>query len=152
MTVKHSRKMAQGSVFYLCTARDRGVEQGAAAGLRTECSARYCHGDKRLRGVPCHRRALEGRRILPPVQCRSTGYRWRERPPSCARSLTPGAPRGVVHATDAPCQWSQNLDAKAPMFRVPSARTLRRPRAAEVALNPRGDHSASLVEKESLCQ
>ena len=31
-------------------------------------------------------------------------------------------------------------------------RVLRRPRAAEVALNPRGDHSASLVGKESSCQ
>ena len=28
MTVKHSRKMAQGSVFYLCTARHSRVEQG----------------------------------------------------------------------------------------------------------------------------
>ena len=73
-------------------------------------------------------------------------------PPPARAFLTPGAPRGVVHATDAPCQCSQNLDANAPMFRVPSARTLRRPRAAEVALNPRGDHSASLVGKESSCQ
>ena len=43
---KHSRKMAQGSVFYLCSARHGRVEQGAAAGLRSECSARYCHGHK----------------------------------------------------------------------------------------------------------
>jgi hypothetical protein len=152
MTVKHSRKMAQGSVFNLCMARPPHLQQGAVAGGRTQCTAQYCRGHKRLRGDPCHRRALEGRRILPPVRCRSTGHRWRERPPSCARFLTPGAPRGVVHATDAPSQCSQNLDTNAPMFRVPCTRTLRRPRAAEVALNPRGDHSASLVEKESLCQ
>ena len=94
MTVKHSRKMAQGSVFYLCSARHSRVEQGAAAGVRSECSARHRHGHNRLRGVPCHRRALEGRRILPPVQCRSTGSRWRERPPPARGSSPQARPEG----------------------------------------------------------
>ena len=35
-----------------------------------------------------------GRRLVPPVSCRSEGEPWRERPPSCTRILTPGAPQG----------------------------------------------------------
>lgn len=31
---------------------------------------------------------------MPPVRCRCMRQPWRERPPSCARCLTPGAPRG----------------------------------------------------------
>ena len=47
---------------------------------------------------------------------------WRERPPSCARCLTPGAPQRVVHATAAICQGPQTRHAISPSS---SARSLR---------------------------
>jgi hypothetical protein len=72
-----------------------------------------------LRGVAGHRRALEGRRIVPPVPCRLIVKPWREDPPSCTRFLTPGTPQGVVHATAARCLRPEMRHAISAIFQVP---------------------------------
>jgi hypothetical protein len=60
--------------------------------------ARVLDAQQSLRGVARDGRALEGRRIVPPVLCRFMRQPWR----GWTRSLTPAAPQGVVHATAAP--------------------------------------------------
>jgi hypothetical protein len=68
--------------------------------------ARVLDAQQSLRGVARDGRALEGRRIVPPVLCRFMRQPWRERPPCCTRSLTPAAPQGgrSRHGCPSRCQ------------------------------------------------
>ena len=137
MTVKHSRKMAQGSVFYPLRRRS------PAALMRVDSVGRSAMAQPRALTRSLTVTCAASRATAAPwkggVLCRpsvpgSVRQPWRERPPSGARCLTPGAPRGVAHATAA---LSQSLDlrlAYASMFHRAIAPVLRRPFAAAIGL------------------
>ena len=89
--------------------RCRAVSRSAAAsGEQAVACAASCRGVSRRRAPP-GRAASCAARPVPEMR-----QPWRERPPSSARSLTLGAPPGVVHATAARCQCPAKRHAITP--------------------------------------
>jgi hypothetical protein len=120
MTELGSRSRGAGSVFYLSPLSHTRSDHRRAPTVRACGSARNALPQRQLCGICCQRRALAGRRDVPPGPCGQMGQPWRERPPSCARSLTPVAPPGVVHATAAPRLCPAKRHAMKPPLRLRS--------------------------------
>jgi len=101
MTELCSTKRATGSVFYPCLRCRRDSQRAARRTWDTRVCARKAFQCRQLEAISRRRSLLDGRRFVPPDRCRQMNQPWRERPPSSARTLTLGAPPGVVHATAA---------------------------------------------------
>jgi hypothetical protein len=91
-------------------------------------------------------RSPGGRRVVPPGPCRDMGQPWRERPPSCTRCLTPGAPPEVVHVTAAPGQCPAKRHVIGPPFHRAIAVASRRVSAPNLSRLARG-HRCRIAAK-----
>src|SRR5262245_42875638 len=152
MTQLCSTKRAEGSVFYSFLGVRRATDPGRrwCASLSLCASKPFRCGD--LDRVWRRRAPLDGRRFVPLGQRREMGQPWRERPPCCARGLTPSAPLGVVHATAAPCHWPPKRLVIAPLFHRAVAVTWPRLTAPKGSRFARNHRPPTAVRKESVCR
>jgi hypothetical protein len=152
MTKLCSTKRAAGSVFYPCLRSRRAPDLVLWRYFdrcgRASKALQYRHLHDASRG----RAPLDGRRVVPPNLCRQMVQPWRERPPFRARSLTPGAPPGVVHATASPCRCPAKRHVISPPFRRVTAAASQRVSAPNLPWLARGHRSPIAVRKESVCR
>jgi hypothetical protein len=149
---KHSQKMGAGSDFCRSQVSRRGRERGKKL-RRAGCpKGRNPLVSGGLAGLRRRRPLLDGRRFVPPGQCRQRKQPWRERPPSSARAMTLGAPLGVVHATAASSERVEKRHGMTPAFERVNPIGSQRLRALNSVRLTRSHRSPIAARKESVCR
>jgi hypothetical protein len=148
---KHSQKIGAGSDFCRSQVSRRGGERVNT--LRRGVCPR---GGNPLVGSGLsglsRRFLLDGRRSVPPDQCPEMKQPWRERPPSSARTITLGAPPGVVHATAASSERLAKRHGMTPPCERPNPVGSQRLRALNSVQLARSHRSLIAARKESVCR